>query len=121
MEIGLAAVTLPARDRQHEIEPRLVGEFRQRQAVLPARRPAFRLFGGRAAGRAVGAEQPDLERVVVIHGDARLHGRGGGRKHGAILPSESRYPSYNRFWRVSANLSVWLPCRRQLFDAAASE
>src|ERR1700692_2324741 len=111
MEIGLAAVAFPARDRQHEVEACLVGELGQRQAILPARRPAFRHFGGRTAGRAVGAEQPDLERVVVIHGDARLHGRGGGRKHGAILPSETRYPSYNRFLRVSANLSVWLPWR----------
>ena len=50
VKIGVAAVTLPARDRQHEIEAGLVREPGQSQAVGPTRRPALRHFGGGAAG-----------------------------------------------------------------------
>jgi len=84
VKIRATAVALPARDRQHEIETSIVGQLRQRETVGPACRPALRDFGGRAARRAIGAEQSDLERVAIVHGDAVLHGC-AARQHG-ILP-----------------------------------
>ena len=56
VKIGIAAIALPARDRQHEIEPSLVTELCQLKTIRPARRPAFRHLGGRASRRAIGAE-----------------------------------------------------------------
>ena len=48
VEIGIAAIALPARDRQHEIKPGLVGEPRQSETFRPVRRPALRHLRGRA-------------------------------------------------------------------------
>ena len=73
VQIGVAAVALPAADRQHEVDAGGVRHAGEREAVRPARRPALRHLGGRAAGRAVGAEQADLERVGVVHRQAVAH------------------------------------------------
>jgi hypothetical protein len=85
VKIGVAAIALPARDRQHEIEAGFVGKLRQRQTIGPACRPPLRNFGRRAAGRAIGAEQSDLERIAIVHGDAVLHRR-AARQHGVVSP-----------------------------------
>ena len=81
MEIGVAAITLPARDRQHEIEARRIRHAGKRQAVGPVSRPPLRYRRGGAAGGAIGAEQPDLKGVPVVHGAA--FGQRCGAGHGA--------------------------------------
>ncbi len=73
----VAAVALPAADRQDEVDAGLVGHLRERKAILPARRPALRHLGRRAARRAVDAEQAELQRVGVVHLEARALGRCG--------------------------------------------
>ena len=60
--VGVAAVALPAADRQHEIDAGLVRHLRQAQIVGPGSGPALRHLGHGAARRAVRAEQPDLQR-----------------------------------------------------------
>ena len=80
MEIGVAAVAFPAADRQHEIDAGVVRHTGEPQAIGPARRPALRHLGGGAAGRAVRAEEPDLERIGIVHGDALAHRCGTGRR-----------------------------------------
>src|SRR5215472_12829407 len=80
VKISFAAVTLPTRDRQHEIDTRRLRHAREPQAVRPARGPAFRYARRRSARRAVGAEQADLEMVGSMHRDALAHRRGAGRR-----------------------------------------
>ena len=84
VQIGVAAVALPAADRQHEVDAGLVGHAGEREAVRPARRPALRHLGGRAAGRAVGAEQAELQRVGVVHRQAVAHAMATGRSSKAV-------------------------------------
>ena len=43
LEIRLAAIADPARDRQHEIEAGLVEQLRELQVVVPTRSPALRI------------------------------------------------------------------------------
>ena len=105
VQVGIAAVALPAADRQHEVDAGLVAHLGEREAILPARRPALRHLGGGAARRAVGAEQPELEGVGVVHVEAVALRRGGtveqGRNSGC--------------W--AARLDVW-PAERSLHFAA---
>jgi hypothetical protein len=61
--VSVAAVALPAADRQHELDAGGVGHLRQTQIVRPGPAPAFGDHGNGAAGGAVGAEQPQLESV----------------------------------------------------------
>ena len=67
VKVGVAAIALPAADRQHEVDAGLVRHARELQAIRPAGRPPLRHLGGRAARRAVGAEDADLQRVGVVH------------------------------------------------------
>ena len=80
--VGVAAIPLPAADRQHEVDTGLVRHLRQALAVRPAARPTLRHQGHGAAGRAVGAEQADLQLVVGVHGAARLRAMLAGRARG---------------------------------------
>ena len=61
VEVGLAAVPDPARDREHEVEPHLVGEPAEPEVVVPRRLPAILDLRHRHPGRAVGREQAELE------------------------------------------------------------
>ena len=61
VEVRLAAVPDPARDRQHEVEPDLVGEPAQPEVVVPRRLPAILDLRHRHPGRAVRREQAELE------------------------------------------------------------
>ena len=72
--VGVAAVALPAANRQHEIDAVFVGELRQRKAILPAAGPALRHNSDGTAGRAVRAEEADLQFVIVVHRHAAVHG-----------------------------------------------
>jgi hypothetical protein len=65
--IGVAAIALPSADRQHELDAGGVRHPRQVQAIRPAAQPAFRHRRHRPAGRAVGAEQPELQPVATAH------------------------------------------------------
>ena len=65
--VGVAAVALPASDRQHEVDAGLVRHAHELEIVRPASRPALRHQRHGAAGRTVCAEQPDLELVGVVH------------------------------------------------------
>ncbi len=67
MHVGLAAVTLPAADRQDEVDAARVGHLGERKAILPARRPALRHLRRRASRGTIDAEQAELERVGVVH------------------------------------------------------
>ena len=69
LEIGLAAIAAPARDRQHEFDARPVDHLRQRKIVVPARIPALGHFGDRRAGRTIGREHAELQPVGVMHRD----------------------------------------------------
>ena len=80
MKIAGAAVAFPAPDRQQEIDAGRIGQFCQFEAVGPGRQPALRHQRGGAGGRAVGAEKPDLERIIAMHGDTRVH-RCGSVRH----------------------------------------
>src|SRR5262245_55577310 len=88
VKIGLAAIALPAADRQHEVDAGLVGHAGEAGAVRPARGPALRHLGGGAAGRAVGAEHADLQRIGVVHGDALMHRCGAGQQD--LSPSQAK-------------------------------
>ena len=72
---GVAAVALPAPDRQQEIEAGVVRHL-ARVAGCPANSPtSARAPGDRASRRAVRPEQADLESVRVVHrhaGRARM-------------------------------------------------
>ena len=72
--VGLAAIALPAPDRQHEIDAGLVGHTREPEIVGPGTRPSLRNLGDRAPRRAVGAEQAELEPVAAVHGHSVAQG-----------------------------------------------
>jgi len=65
--IGLAAVALPAADRQHELDARPVGHLRESYAVCPPARPPLRHHRDRSTRGTVGAEQTQLEPVGAAH------------------------------------------------------
>src|SRR5215475_7251238 len=73
MEIGIAAIALPAAYWEDKIDTRLVRHAREAQAIGPPCGPAFRHLGGRATRGTVGSEHPDLERVRVVHAEALTH------------------------------------------------
>jgi hypothetical protein len=73
--VGLAAVALPAPDRQHEVDAGRIGHAREPEIVGPGAGPAFRDLGHRAAGRAVCAEQAELEPVAPCSGHSVAQGR----------------------------------------------
>src|SRR6516225_10288869 len=65
--IRIAAISLPAPDRQHELDAGLVGHLREPDAVGPASGPALRHRRNRATGGAVGAEKAQLEAIGATH------------------------------------------------------
>jgi hypothetical protein len=73
MKVTGAAITLPAPDRQQEINPRFIGQARELETVGPFGQPALRHKGGGARRGAIGTEQADLQGVGVVHGDAVAH------------------------------------------------
>src|SRR5262249_57225345 len=73
MEIGIAAITLPAAYRQDEIDAGLIGHDGEVQTIRPTRGPAFRHLGGGAARGTIGSEHANLERVRVVHAEAVAH------------------------------------------------
>src|SRR5579862_512518 len=77
--IGVAAIALPAPDRQHEFEARRIGHPRQPQAIGPAAAPAFGDLGDGAAGGAVGAEEPEFEAIMAAERQPARHGCGNFR------------------------------------------
>ena len=97
-KVGLAAITLPAADRQKEVDSRAVRLFGERQAIGPARAPALRQGRRRARGGAVRAKQPDLQRIGAPHGHAvglggRAMGQGAGlREQTAAQSSPAASP-----------------------------
>ena len=75
--VGVAAIALPAADRQHELDAVRVAHPGEREIVLPVAGPALGHVSHAAAGGAVRAEQADLERVAAVHRHAVAHGRTG--------------------------------------------
>src|SRR5215471_8697205 len=73
MEVGIAAIALPAAYWEDEIDTGLVRHARETQAIGPTCRPAFRHRGGRTTRGTVGPEHPDLERVRVVHAEPLTH------------------------------------------------
>ena len=80
--VGIAAIALPAPDREQEIDADVVGHPGELEIVRPAPRPALRNQGDRASRRAVRPEQADLELVRIVHRHAIMAGRSGS-EHGA--------------------------------------
>ena len=64
--VALALVSVPAADRQQELEPGVVGELRRLDVVVPGGVPALGRLGQAQAALAVHAEQPELELVLVV-------------------------------------------------------
>ena len=88
VEIGGAAITLPARDWQHEVDAARLRHAGEREAVGPARRPALRHLRRRTAGGAIGAEQAELERIAIEHREAlgqRCGAGGQGLLHSPVI------------------------------------
>ena len=79
--VGVAAIALPAPDRQHEIDAGLVGHLREPHIVAPASRPALGNQGDGPSGGAIGAEQPELQAVRIMHGRAVMRRRITNRHH----------------------------------------
>src|SRR5215475_10232113 len=73
MEIGIAAIALPAAYWEDKIDTRGVRHAREAQAIGPTCGPAFRHLGGRTTRGTVGPEHPDLERVRVVHAETLTH------------------------------------------------
>jgi hypothetical protein len=73
--IGRPAISLPATDRQQEIDACLVRHQREFLVVRPAPRPTFGNERYGASGRAIRAEQADLQLVAGVHGEARIQRR----------------------------------------------
>src|SRR5262249_3978008 len=73
--LGLAAIALPPPDRQHEVDAGVVRHADKPEIVGPRAGPALRHLGDRAPGRAVGAEQPELELVAAVQGHSVAQGR----------------------------------------------
>src|SRR6185437_824084 len=71
--VGVAAVTLPPADRQHELEAGLVGHARETQTIGPTAAPAFRDLRHGAARRTVGAEQAKLQIVAAVERQSIMH------------------------------------------------
>ena len=102
VEVRLAAVSDPAGDRKHEVEPHLVGEPAEPEVVVPCCLPAILDLRHRHPGRAVGREQAELEVGAVeqcfCHGvslllsrwEGRASGRRASRAAGARSPSRRR-------------------------------
>ena len=67
LEIRGAAITLPAANRENEIKARLIRKPSHGLAALPIGEPTLGERVDRAARRAIGAKQPQLESVVVVH------------------------------------------------------
>ena len=88
--VGLAAIALPPADGQHEIDAGVLGHPGERQVVGPVARPAFGHAGHGAPGRAVGAEQAELEPVGVVHRQPGPHML-GPRCHTPPFPIAVRF------------------------------
>src|SRR5215510_16358024 len=73
MEVGIAAIALPAAYWENKMDTRLVCHTREAQAIGPTCGPAFRHLGGRTTRGTIGPEHPDLERVHVVHAEALTH------------------------------------------------
>src|SRR5439155_25889485 len=71
--VAVAAITLPAADRQHELDPGLVRHLRQRHAIGPVPRPALGHHRHGAARRTIGAEQAELQPVAAAHPRSEEH------------------------------------------------
>ena len=80
--ISVAAVALPAPDRQEEIDAGVVRHDRELLVVGPAARPALGHQRHGAAGRAIGAEQADLQFIIAVHGAAGIQRRRRSVHHG---------------------------------------
>ena len=78
----IAAIALPAPDREQEIDADVVGHPGELEIVRPTPRPALRNQRHRASRRAVRPEQADLELVRIVHRHAILSGRSGS-EHGS--------------------------------------
>ena len=103
--VGVAAVALPAADRQHELDPHLVGQAREAQAVGPFAAPALRHHRHRAAGRAIRAEQPKLQRVAAVQREPLVL-----RRHHASPPRGSR--SHGRGATIAGGVAITLRPKR---------
>ena len=63
--VGLAAIALPAAERQQEVEPGGVGHFGGGKVLRPGAFPAFRCQCRRQAARTVQTEQTQFEAMAV--------------------------------------------------------
>src|SRR5262249_6949336 len=70
LRIAFALISMPAPDRQQELEAGLIGKPGRRDVVVPGGVPALRRLGEAGPAGAVHPEQPKLELVPVV--DARL-------------------------------------------------
>src|SRR5262249_54497625 len=75
--VGVAAITLPAPDREEEVDADVVGHPGELEIVRPAPGPALRNERDRPSRRAVRPEQADLELVRIVHRHAIMAGWSG--------------------------------------------
>ena len=91
VEVGLAAIALPAADRQQDLEPGRVGHAGQFGVVLPVHRPGAVGRGDGRAVRAVEGHHAELDAVGaeqgVCHDVSRFRPGFVAGTMGAIIPS----------------------------------
>src|SRR5262249_17288727 len=79
--VGIAAITLPAPDREQEVDADVVGHPGGLEIVRPAPGPALRNERDGPPRRAARREQADLEFVRSVHRHAIMAGWSGS-EHG---------------------------------------
>ena len=72
LEIGRAAIALPAPDRHHAFDAGRVRHLSEPDILIKGVLPALRHLGSGAAARAVGAEDGKLEPIAAEHGGIAL-------------------------------------------------
>ena len=92
VKVRLAAVADPAGDREHEIDPDLVGEPAEAKVVVPGRLPAILDLRHGHSGRAVRREQAELEIGAVEQdfatGSPSSYQSAGKAAHAAVVHEE---------------------------------
>src|ERR1700733_10623313 len=99
--VGIAAIALPAADRQHELDARRIRHAGKAQAIVPVAAPALGNLGDGATGRTVGTEQAELQVVAAVKRETVVHAHW---KCGATCSMNRAISSLTCAWGFSPTL-----------------